>query len=157
MLASRPLASIVIASIAGLGCSSTKTTSAELHGVKYQFPAGHVSTAVSPSEGTLYVRLAPPGANFHLVLDELADHPSNYEDIPVISRLTDIRFREFEITSTKAGKVYCLVGPRPHFNCGMHFRDGPVNWAILFDRRFVEDAPEIWAQTNALIRSYRSQ
>jgi hypothetical protein len=127
------------------------------HGVTYDFPKEHVSTSVIPPEGRLFVRLSPPNANFHLILDQWGDQPSDQgPDFPRISRLNDA-FGKYSLISSTAGPIVCSLGPEPHFNCGIQVEDGPVKWGVLFDKKYVSEAPQIRAQATSLIKSYRSR
>lgn len=139
------------------GGANMKSKTVSLHGVTYRFPNEHISAAVIPPEGRLYVHLAPPGAIFVLVLDEWGDRPSPHgPGIPRISRLSDNRFGKFTAIQTPDGTVVCDQGPQPRFNCGILLKDGPVNWAVLFDKEQINKAPEIRAQAVSIIRTYRS-
>ena len=140
----------------GLGGVEMKTKRVTFHGVTYDFPRDHIDAAVIPPEGRLYVRLAPPDGNYHLVLDEWSDRPS-YQgpDVPRISRLNDVRFQKFEITHTPSGPVVC-TDRQPHFNCGVQIEDGPVKWSALFDKKFLKHASNIREDATATIRRYRT-
>lgn len=126
------------------------------HGVTYQFPQRHVSAKVIPPEGRLYVHLAPPEANFHLILDVWADRPSPHgPEVPRLSRLSDNRFRELQVIQAPGGPVVCDLGPQPHLNCGIEVKDGRVKWAILFDKDQLRNVGQLRYNAERLIGSYR--
>lgn len=127
-----------------------------LHGVTYQVPRSEIVAAVFPPDGRLQVRLEPPDAAFHLILDEWNDLPSHQgSDIPRISKLNDVRFQEFSVTRLPSGPVVCTER-QPRFNCGLSINDGPVTWSVLFDKENLSRSEEIRTQAVALIQSYRS-
>lgn len=133
------------------------TKSVSFHGVTYKFPKEHITAATYRPENHLYVRLAPPHVNFHLVLDEWSDRPSPHgPEFPRISRLSDNRFKNLAIIPSAIGPVVCDQGPQPHFSCGIQIEDGPVKWSILFDRESLGQASEIRRKATSLIQSYRS-
>lgn len=146
----------ILAAIILAGCSNMtkKTQEATLRGVSYEFPKSHIKAAVIPPEGRLYVRLEPPGANFHMILDEWNDRPSEQPNVPRISRLTD-RFGEFDVISSVNGPIVCDRGPQPHFNCGILVEDGPLKWGVLFDKKYVDQVSDIRLEAISFIRSYR--
>ena len=111
-----------------------------------------------PKEGShLYVRLEPPGADYHLILDEFSHYRGNKlgPDVPTISRLND-RFGTFSVTQTAHGPVICMMGPQPHYNCGFRLNDGPVRWGVLFDKTQLGQVERIRMQAQTAIRSYRA-
>lgn len=134
--------------------AAMKVRTASLHGTTYQFPQGHISAAVFPPDGRLFVRLTPPGEVFDLVLDEWGDRPTGHPGIPIISRLTD-RFGEFDVNPSEGGPVVCSRGAQPHYNCGIQISDGPVKWGVLFDKKYVPEAREIRTRATAVIQGYR--
>lgn len=150
-------ACLITIAACGLRTKDQHPLAVNFKGVRYVFPRAHVNASVIPPEGSrLYVRLAPPAAKFHLILDENSDRPSGHpDDVPHISRLTD-RFGEFSVTPTTEGLVVCNLGPQPHFNCGFHVDDGGVKWAVLFDKPLMSEAAQIRQQAASNIASYRS-
>jgi hypothetical protein len=133
-----------------------KTQKFTLHGVTYEAPGADVEAAVSPEQGRLFVRLAPPGADFHLILDEWNDLPSHQgPKVPRISRLNDVRFQEFTVIEGRSGPVVC-TDRQPHFNCGFSIEDGPVRWSVLFDQKHLPRSEELRAEAEARIQAYRS-
>jgi hypothetical protein len=149
------LISALFSSLASFGCTPTTPKRASLHGINYQFPSRDIKAAVFPPGSRLFVRLAPAGADFHLILDEWSDLPS-YQgpDVPRISRLNDVRFQEFAVTRLPSGPVVC-TDRQPHFNCGLRIEDGPVKWSVLFDRKSLDRADEVRRQAEAAIKGYR--
>jgi hypothetical protein len=129
----------------------------EVNGVPYGFPGKDIEAFVGPSEGTLFVRLAPAGVHFHLIIDELTSDIANKQgpDVPTISRLNSNRFENFRVFSTPHGKVVC-GGRTPYFNCGLQVIDQGVKWSILFDDSDLPAAEQIRAKATALITSYRT-
>ena len=137
-------------------CSQREPTSVTVRGMSYQFPREHVSASAVEQSGMIFVRIAPPGAKFHLVLDAFSPYlPPVKPDLPRISRLSDNRFDQYEVVGSAEVPVICSLGPRPHYNCGLSVDDGPVKWGVLFDRDQVERAGDIRQEATSAIRRYR--
>src|SRR5687768_1392515 len=80
------------------GCSDMNTRTFTLHGIKYEAPQSEIEAAALPPKSRLFVRLAPAGTDFHLILDEWSEFASYQgSDIPRISRLNDNRFQKFSV------------------------------------------------------------
>jgi hypothetical protein len=133
-----------------------KTQQFSFHDVIYNIPRSDIEAAVGPPGNRLFVRIAPAGKNFHLILDEWNDLPG-YQgpDIPRISRLNDVRFQKFSYLSRPGGVVVC-TDRQPHFNCGLSIEDGPVKWSVLFDRKELDHSDQLRADAESLIKAYRS-
>lgn len=87
-----------------------ETQSVTLHGIAYEFPKEHIFTMVIPPEGRLFVRLASPYENFHMILDEWGDRPSHHgPSVPTISHLTDNRFGKFVVIEHPDGRSSVTV------------------------------------------------
>ncbi len=147
-----------MAMIAACGSSSAdpRPLVVSFKGVRYAFPKEHLNASVIPPEGRLYVRLAPPSSEFHLILDEWGDMPSSHgRNVPRISRLSD-SFGKVSVTETANGMIVCDLGPKPHFNCGFRLEDGSVKWAVLFDKRLLSQAGQIRESAIRTIATYKS-
>ena len=138
------------------GCGKRVPAEVGLHGVRYHLPPSQVTAAIYPPENRLFVRLAPPNATFHLILDEWSDLPSHQgPDVPRITRLNDVRSQRYSVSHFPSGPVVCTER-QPHYNCGLQILDGPVKWAVLFDRKYLPRAEELRRQATAIIKSYRT-
>ena len=131
-----------------------------VRGVTYQVPKRDIAAmGLPPKDGShLYVRVAPPGADYRLVLDEMSHYlPNNLgPNVPTVSRLNDNRFGKFTVAQATFGPVICSTGPQPHFNCGFRLQDGPVRWGVLFDKDRLGQAERIRTDAQAAVRSYRT-
>jgi hypothetical protein len=138
------------------GCEDKLSQPVALHGVRYEFPASDIHAAVYPPSSRLFVRLAPPDAAFHLILDEWNDLPG-YQGpgVPRISRLNDVRNQPFAVSEFPSGPVVC-TDRQPHFNCGLQIIDGSVRWSVLFDRKDLQRAEELRRQATTIIEGYRA-
>lgn len=133
-----------------------KTKKITFHDTAYDIPVADISVAVIPPEGRLFLRLVPPGAKFHLILDEWNDLPSHQgAEVPRISMLNDVRFQEFTVTRLPSGPIVC-TDRQPKFNCGLSIDDGPVKWSVLFDKEDLPHSEDIRVKALASIQSYRS-
>ena len=149
----------VIVLFAG-GCSAgdgtpPETRAFEIAGAEYLFPQDHIRNFGPPHEGWFYVRLAPPGEAFHLILSDKTYRESYYgRDVPTVAHISDGIGAKLDVIDTAAGKVLCREDDL-HFNCGMRITDGRQLWSILFDRAQVTNAPEIRMKAETLVASYR--
>jgi hypothetical protein len=158
----RRLFILVVANLASIGCSRRPDPQPiSLRGVSYEFPQRDIDAMSLPHgpKETLFVRLHPPLADYHLILDELSHYAANNQGsgVPTISRLNDNRFGKFAVTNGPRGLIICSTGPQPYFNCGFRVDDGPVRWSVLFDRKRLWQAERIHAQGRAAIRSYHAR
>jgi hypothetical protein len=151
---------LVLLLAACAACQQTPSNSSEvtvrLRGTTYVFPKRDVVASVFPPHGTLFVRIAPKGKNFNLVLDERNHYIPNRQGktIPTISRINDVRFQKFQIITLDFGTVVCGRG-WPHFNCGFRIDDGAVRWSVLFDRERLGDVSSIRHEALSVISFYR--
>lgn len=151
------IAMLPLAAIATGGCSEVKDKVVEVRGVTYKFPRDHIDAILTPPEEILYVRLAPPGMNFHIVLDEFGHYLPNRQDKNIESIATlNNRFRQYEIIQSSIGSVVC-GNMWPHFNCGFRLNEGEVRWSVLFDREYLGRVTEIKSHAEAVIQGYRRQ
>jgi hypothetical protein len=149
----------VVFTLAGCSSGQPDPQPLSLRGVEYRIPRHDISGLVMPPKdgSALFVRLEPPKADYHLVLDEFSHYLPNKlgPDIPTISRLNDNRFGTFTVTQTKVGPVICQIHHYPHFNCGFRLDDGPVRWSVLFDKERLLQVERIRSEAEAAVHSYR--
>jgi hypothetical protein len=139
------------------GCAKMEGAEVKVRGVSYTIPKDQIVAGSWDTPRGVFVRSAPPGTEFHLVLDAFSPYlPSAHgPNIPRISRLSDNRFRKFYVVESASGPVVCEDGPQPHYNCGIEILDGPVRWGVLFDKSKVPQADQIRAAAKSIISSYR--
>lgn len=130
--------------------------SINLAGVRYSFPRDHV-TAFHERAGSFYVRLAPPGESFELVLSDKSYRENDLgEDVPTIAHVNDVPGGALDVIDTPTAKVVCRRD-NLNFNCGLRVTDAEQLWSVLFNRDRVGDAAEIRAKAQTIISNYRSQ
>jgi hypothetical protein len=143
-----------------LGCCSRPSDLQKfsVRGVVYEIPRHDVHAMTSPKSSIFYVRVAPPGAHYHLVLDEFHHYLPNKlgVNVPTISRINDNRFGSFTVEHSKIGPVVCYTDPIPHFSCGFRLDDGSVRWSVLFDRDRLAQTDQIAADANAVVQAYKA-
>ena len=148
---------IMAAALMCAGCSEPAPTTATVRGVSYVIPAREVTSEVLTLPSRIYVRTAPPGADFDLILDAFRVYLPNKQGpgVPTISALNDNRFGKFEVIASADGPVVCYVEPiGPRFNCGISIDDGPVKWSALFDRDQLGRVAAIRREARATIARY---
>jgi hypothetical protein len=143
---------------AGGACSNMDKTLVEVRGDTYEIPKDQIIGIVTPPDGSLHVRVAPEGEQFHLIIDEIDHYRPNRQgaDVPTIARLNHNRFEQFTAIDTPSGKVVC-GGSRPHFNCGLRVTDGNTPWSVLFDRDDLEHSEDFRTRAQQIIAGYRKQ
>jgi hypothetical protein len=107
-----------------LGCSRTDATTVEVRGVTYKIPKHLITGSVFPPDGDIYVRIAPEGRRFHLLIDEKRHGWPNKmgPTVPTISTLNENLFWTFDLIHTSHGPIVCKREIQPHFNCGFKIR-----------------------------------
>lgn len=153
---------VALAALLTVGCkggSEVGNRNVTVRGTTYHLPDNQIVAATNSSSQIVFVRLAPPGANFHLVIDSFHPYLKNKlgPEVPTISTLNDNMFGRFaKIQSENGALVICSDGPEPYFNCGIEVLDGDVRWSVLFDRQQLPLADEIRKRATSLIQRYRS-
>jgi hypothetical protein len=120
--------------------------------------------------GDLIVRVEPPGAKFHLILDSFRAYHPRGPNLWQISQLTDERLAKYDVIRTSAGPITCKRGSlesysglvrrdaeefQPPYPCGLIVEDAPVKWGVLFDSHQLKQADEIRRRAAAAIKAYR--
>mgnify|MGYP003575338003 CR=1 FL=1 len=146
----------ILVLLVGGSCSDMTPRIIEVRGSTYKIPNDEIVGFVAPPERKLYLRVAPKGERFHLVIDELDHYLANRQgpDVPTISRLNSNRFWDFSVMDRPFGKVVC-GGPYTHYNCGFRIVDQNTNWSVLFDRKDVNNLYQIELRARQSIERYR--